>query len=112
MILVAHTYVLNELQQSHIPQSQMQTQIKDTKKWEKTDHAKQTDVVIPLYNLIEYSNNYSKISGSLWQYYRHESALNNNNGNINDLHDNNDSASFKFEQKMRGQTGNDGTKDI
>ena len=27
-------------------------------------------VVIPMYNLIEYSNNYSKISGSLWKYYR------------------------------------------
>ena len=27
-------------------------------------------VVIPMYNLIGYSNNYSKISGSLWKYYR------------------------------------------
>ena len=27
------------------------------------------DVVIPMYNLIEYSDNYSKTSGSLWQYY-------------------------------------------
>ena len=25
-----------------------------------------------MYNLIEYSSNYSKISGSLWQYYRDE----------------------------------------
>ena len=25
-----------------------------------------------MYNLIEYSNNYSKTSGSLWQYYRDE----------------------------------------
>ena len=25
---------------------------------------------MPMYNLIEYSNNYSKTSGSLWQYYR------------------------------------------
>ena len=29
-------------------------------------------VVIPMYNLIGYSNNYSKISGSLWKYYRHQ----------------------------------------
>ena len=27
-------------------------------------------VVIPMYNLIGYSNNYSKISGRLWKYYR------------------------------------------
>ena len=29
---------------------------------------------MPMYNLIEYSDNYSKISGSLWQYYRDEPA--------------------------------------
>ena len=32
------------------------------------DNAKDIDVVIPMYNLIEYSDNYSKTSGSLWQY--------------------------------------------
>ena len=30
---------------------------------------------MPMYNLIEYSDNYSKTSGSLWQYYRDEPAL-------------------------------------
>ena len=30
-----------------------------------------------MYNLIEYSDNYSKLSRSLWQYYKHEPALNN-----------------------------------
>ena len=34
------------------------------------DNVKYINVVIPMYNLIEYSNNYSKTSGSLWQYYR------------------------------------------
>ena len=33
------------------------------------DNAKDIDVMMPIYNLIEYSNNYSKTSGSLWQYY-------------------------------------------
>ena len=33
-------------------------------------NAKEIDVVVPMYNLIEYSNNYSKTSGSLWQYYK------------------------------------------
>ena len=30
------------------------------------DNVKDIDVVIPMYDLIEYSNNYSKTSGSLW----------------------------------------------
>ena len=32
------------------------------------DHAKDIDIVKPIYNLIEYSDNHSKTSGSLWQY--------------------------------------------
>ena len=27
---------------------------------------------MPMYNLIGYSDNYSKTSGSWWQYYRHK----------------------------------------
>ena len=36
------------------------------------DNAKDTDIVMPMYYLIEYSDNYAKTSGSLWQYYRDE----------------------------------------
>ena len=32
---------------------------------------------MPMYNLIEYSDNYSKISGSLWQYCKEIPAVNN-----------------------------------
>ena len=42
------------------------------------DNAKDTDVMMPRYNLTEYSDNYPKTSGSLSQYYRNELALNNN----------------------------------
>ena len=35
-------------------------------------HANDNDVVILTYNLIEYSDNYSKTSGSLWKHYRDE----------------------------------------
>ena len=35
-----------------------------------TDNDKDIDIVMPMYNLIEYSDNYSKTSGSLWQYYK------------------------------------------
>ena len=36
------------------------------------DHTKDINVVIPIYNLIEYSDSYSETSGSLWQYYSDE----------------------------------------
>ena len=32
------------------------------------DNAKDIDIVMPMYNLIEYSDNYAKTTGSLWQY--------------------------------------------
>ena len=35
-----------------------------------TDNAQDIDIVMAMYNLIEYSDNYSKTSGSLWQYYK------------------------------------------
>ena len=63
---------------------------------------------MPIYNLIEFSNNYSKTSRSLWQYYGNEPVLG-NNYSIVDLPNDNNSASFKFKQKITGQTGNDGT---
>ena len=34
------------------------------------DNAQDIDIVMPMYNLIEYSDNYSKTSRSLWQYYK------------------------------------------
>ena len=34
------------------------------------DNAKDIDIVTLMYNLIEYSDNYSKMSGSLWKYYK------------------------------------------
>ena len=38
----------------------------------KTDNAEDLDVVMPMYNLLEYSKNYRKTTGSLWNYYRDE----------------------------------------
>ena len=60
------------------------------------DNAKDIDIVMPMYNLIEYSDNYAKISGSLWQYYTDEP-----NNNLAD------SESFKFKVKITGKTPND-----
>ena len=46
------------------------------------------------------------------QYYRDEPALENNGSIIDFPDDNNNSASFKFKQKITGQTGAGGTKDV
>ena len=34
------------------------------------DNSQDIDIVMLMYNLIEYSDNYSETSGSLWQYYK------------------------------------------
>ena len=60
------------------------------------DNAKDIDVVMPMYNLIKYSDSYSKTFGSLQQYYRDESSLN-DNGVINN------SASFEFKKNISVQ---------
>ena len=62
------------------------------------------DVVMPMNNLLEYSDIYSKTSESLWHYYKDEPALNDNNVTIDFPADNNNNHSFKFRQKITGQT--------
>ena len=72
------------------------------------DDAHDIDVVMPMYNLIKYSDNYSKTSGILLQYCRDELALANNG--ITDFNANNaDTNSLKIKEKT-DQTGNNGTK--
>ena len=66
------------------------------------DNAQDIDIVMPMYNLIEYSDNYSKTSGRLWQYYK-----DNPNDNIAD------SKSSNFKVKITGKNPDDGnTKDV
>ena len=75
------------------------------------DNAKNIDIVMPKYNLIECSDNYLKTSGSLWQYCKYIPAVNNNNAFVNFI-ENNLTDSFNFKVKMTGQLGNDGTKNV
>ena len=56
------------------------------------DNARDIDIVMAIYNLIEYSNNYSKTSGSLYQYYKDDP----NDNLIN-------SESFKSKVKITGK---------
>ena len=66
------------------------------------DNTKHIDIVILVYNLIEYSDNYAKTTGRLWQYFRDEPD--------DDLED---SESFKSKIKITGKTPNDGNeKDV
>ena len=62
------------------------------------DDAQKIDLIMPMYNLIEYSDAYFKTSGSLWQYYRDEPALDNNNIIIDFPDENSNSDSFEFKQ--------------
>ena len=66
---------------------------------------------MPRYNLIEYSDNYAKTTGSLWQYCKDIPARNDNN-QITDFAGGNTTDSFNFKAKFIGQTGNDGTKNV
>ena len=72
--------------------------IKNTEK----GNAKDIDIVMPMYSLIEHCDNYLKTVGSVWQFYKDEP------------HDNlADSESFKSKVKITGNTPADGdTKDV
>ena len=66
------------------------------------DNAHDNDIVMPMHNLIEYRDNYSKTSGSLFQYFK-------------DIPNDNlaRSESFKYKVKITGKTPVDGnTKDV
>ena len=75
------------------------------------DNTKDIDIVMPMYNLIEYSDNYAKTTESLWQYCKDIPARNANDEMII-ISDDNTTDSFKFKAKITGKTGNDGTKDV
>ena len=61
---------------------------------------------MPMYNVVEYSDNYSKTSWSLWQYCKEIPAVNDAH-NIVDFDRANATDSFSFKTKITGQTGND-----
>ena len=65
------------------------------------ENAENLDIVMPTYNLLNYSKNDSKTSGSLWNYYREEltDEANENNGpNKNVIN----SKSFKYKTSITG----------
>ena len=70
---------------------------------ELVENAEDLDIVIPMYNLLEYGKNYEKTSGSLFSYYRDEpndAEIANANGTINISIRN--SKSFDYKAKILG----------
>ena len=61
---------------------------------EHADSADNLDTVMPMYNLVEYSDNYSDTSGSLWQFKRDEQKMNNGIP-VNVSTDNSSSSKYK-----------------
>ena len=59
------------------------------------NNAEDLDIVMPMQNLPEYSDNYSMTSERLWNHYRNE--VNNVNYNASD------GASFKYKAKITGK---------
>ena len=76
------------------------------------DNAKDLDIVMPMYNLIEYSDNYTKTTGSLWQYCKDIPDGSNNNNAILIFAEDNLTDSFNFKVKFTGKTRNNGTKNV
>ena len=70
------------------------------------DNAEYIDIVMPMYILIEYSDNYSKTSGSLWQCCKDIPAVDDND-TIVDFNGANATDLFNFKTKITGQTAAD-----
>ena len=70
------------------------------------EDADDLDIVMPMYNLLEYSKNYRKTIGSLYNYYRDELS---DDGNNNDFSNNNvvNSNTFKYKDKIIENTSGD-----
>ena len=77
------------------------------------EDANDINVVMPVYNLIEYIDNYSKTSRVLWQYCKDEPYIDPVDNNIADFtEEEHVTNSFKMKEKTNGKTGDDGTKDV
>ena len=69
------------------------------------EDADDLDIVMPMHNLLEYSKNYRKTIGSLYNYYRDELSDDNNPNNFLNNNVVNSSA-FKYKNKITGNTCN------
>ena len=82
-----------------VPFTRCVTHIND----EHVETAESLDIIMPMYNLLEYSDNYADF-GSLYQFERDESSMNDNNSSLNVALDN--SVSFKYKSSLLGKVAN------
>ena len=75
------------------------------------DNAECIDIVMPMYNLIEYSNNYSKTFERLWQHCKEIPAVN-DNADFVAFRAANATESFNFKTKTTGRTGENGINNV
>ena len=73
-------------------------------------NAEDLDVVMPIYKLLEYSKNYKKTTGSLWDYYRDEPSSTMGGNNITHPILNSESFDYKVHFMENGVTDNNLTK--
>ena len=67
------------------------------------DNVEDLDVAMPMYSLIEYSKNYRKTTGTLWNYYRDELS-DDTNDNTNPNKNIINSESFKYNTSITEST--------
>ena len=72
---------------------------------EDVETAENLDIIMPMYNLFEYSDNYADSSGSLCQFKRDESPMNDAGNLLNVALEN--SASFKYKANLLGKATDD-----
>ena len=77
------------------PFKKFRTEIKETF----DDKTKYINIAMPMYNLIDYSGNYSDTFGSLWQFKRYE-IEGDVNLTVDDNHIPNNSSSFKYKSSL------------
>ena len=76
---------------------------------EHVERTENLDIITPMYNLIEYSDNYADSSGNLYQFKRDESPMNDAKNPLNVALDN--SSSFKYKVNLLGKATDDDSND-
>ena len=75
------------------------------------DNAEDLDIVILIYDLLEYSHNYSMTSGSLWNYYKDEvNGAANENDAANNKMNNKTSKSSEYKTKLVRNTSSNNSR--
>ena len=128
LIMVMHIYLWVELYQSETPAQNADANNNNKKVLFKNcapftdciseinnterDSTNDVDIVMPMYDLKEYSNNYLKTSWSLWQNYRDELNLDNTDNVVHFIGANYNSRSIKYRQRITGKTNANGRKNV